>query len=143
MNNLSLKICLVIVALFGATHSYSSEIKTTVKTTSVISEDKINAATLGQLVQALQSFHGKTIKVSGWIGSDYAPPYDLWTSDGVYVNLKLDDGRGTTKRAKTCNSDSPCRVTMDLDISIGNNYDFSCMDELCIGAVGYNVELND
>jgi hypothetical protein len=139
MKNLSLKICLTIVALLSATVSHSADIRTTVETTSVINEQEINAATLGQLVRALRSFHGKTIKVNGLLYTYIDTLYLFRSSDKILMTVTLDDGRGTSKRAKTCTESSPCRVKMDLDVTVGDKYS---EEYLGIGGIGYNVEFN-
>ena len=143
MKNLCLKIFLVIVVSFNATFLYSAEITTTVKTTSIISQDQINEATLGQLAQAIKSFNGKTVNFRGSLTNYMDHYYELTTNEGVLIKLLLDDGRTVYKKAERCTTSSPCKVTMDVDIQMGFDFDLCIMDDLCIGGIGYNVNFND
>ncbi|MBS0126525.1 hypothetical protein [Thetidibacter halocola] len=132
------------ILFFPATPGLTQQLTTTVETTVTISEEDMTTATFAQLVRAIRSFDGSTLNVSGQMYSNpiLEDEFTVVVEDGLSFEIKLDDGRQVTQRARQCPSaysrraSAGCQVTLDIELDVSTD---GYPEFVRFSGVGFNV----
>ena len=116
-------------------------LNTTVRTTTTISEDDINSATLSQLLLSMLSFDNKSMRFKGELFTTWSDNYILVTDEGIEFIVSLDDGRATRTKAQSC-PDSEASTGCTAELMVDLKVSLSVMG-VRIDAIGYEVTFLD
>ncbi|MFC4734757.1 hypothetical protein ACFO5Z_24500 [Salipiger abyssi] len=126
------------------TVAIAQNLTTTVETTTVVSQENLDSASLSQLTSAIRSFNGKTVHFKGHLLYNSISEEEWWlaTDDGLTIKIELDDGRQVTQTAKRCPSifgsndrQQGCPVSLDVELEIDSMYDYI----ISLKGIGFNV----
>lgn len=144
MKNVS-SLFMVLLLGVGMMQAEAQSVTTTIETTSITSE-ATTPETLAQLVAAIRAFDGKVLNLEGELYWDSIME-DRWlliVDDGLAVDIELDDGRETTRRAQKCptkytDDGAGCEVRLDIELHTRSSHRLYDSD-ISINGIGFNVE---
>ena len=128
-----------LVILLSANLVTAETLTTKIETTTVISNDKIDKANFLQLISAIRSFHGKEISIEGKLEHFLNEEFWFYVNNNEKFEITIDDGRSVKKKALTCTMESPCDVSMTIELAVNSDYG----DNIYLKGVGYDVTFID
>ena len=131
---------LIVLFVLITAQAEAETLRTTVRTTTTLSDKDITSATLSQLLQTMLSFDNQSMRFKGEIFSAWDDNFIFFTDEGKKLRISLDDGCTTRKKAQNCpdmDASTGCTAELTIDLKVTVNEYLG--GSVHIDGVGYDV----